>query len=55
MGERRGVDPKCFELADHFLHGIGVVVTAIQRIEFAEAIQAVCEDHCQDIEEHANG
>jgi hypothetical protein len=39
-----GVDPACYELADHFLGDVKGHVTEEDRTEFAELLQRCCED-----------
>lgn len=45
------VDPRCYELAEHFLASVKGHVTAEDKQEFAELIQRCCEDFVSDWDE----
>jgi len=49
-----GVDPACYDLADHFLVDVKGHVTEEDRTEFAELLQRCCEDFVSDWDEDDN-
>ena len=45
-----GYDPKCYELAEHFLSSISTT-TESDKNDLAQYLQTLCEDFCEKIEE----
>lgn len=48
MIRTRTYDPKSFYLAEHFLSDVDGATDA-DKLELAQAIQDVCEEHCRDV------
>ena len=50
MVRTKSYDPKSYYLAEHFLSDVDGATDG-DRLELAQAIQDVCEEHCRDVEQ----
>jgi len=50
MVRTKSYDPKSYYLAEHFLSDVDGA-TDNDRLELAQTIQDVCEEHCRDVEQ----